>query len=334
MKSLIALFSLFSSLAAAETTYWIDEVGQCQLTIVENEFRRADLSFRWTYEPGMMPGWAGYGQRSGNTILFAITPVDEAQDREPFFFAKKSDSRIEITFRSEKPDQPDPGIRGIFQQLTPDKRLQLAKKEFEAAETRLALALQVTTRDGRHDDKVIVSDWRMKWPTLRQRWLSLSYKPPGIKPEDDADFWIRLAQATAIGIGFNSQRVDPKNKGEWPGDYDDGFGGRITIRPRKEGGLRINLNCTRGLDGNELNGTDVAGNIPGSAVKKKGELLLAEAVLDITGGPEGAPPKQIRVKLQRRGGALWVETTYLHPTNRRGWLDGIYRWFPEPEPGQ
>ena len=111
----------------------------------------------------------------------------------------------------------------------------------------------------------------------------------------------------------------------------DPFGGSITIRERKEGALRINLNCSRGLDAGDLNVTDVAGDIPASAVKKQGELRTAEAVLELNGGAEGAPPKKVRVKLQRRGGALWVEAVFLQPGDRKGWLDGIYRWYPVPE---
>jgi hypothetical protein len=332
MRALKLLLFLCSTGFAAETTYWIDEVGQRQLTMVEDEARRVTLSFRWTYDPGALPGWNGNGQRAGDSTVFAVTVADENEIRDPFFRAKRSENRLEIDFRSpDKPDQPDPGIRGVFTRLSDEKRLLVAKREFEAAEARLVLALQNATRDGRHDDKVIVSDWRAKWADLRKKWLSISYAPDGVKPEADPLFWQRLAQATMFGYAFNEQRVDPKNKGGWAGDYNDGFGGSITIRERKEGALRINLNCSRGLDAGDLNVTDVAGDIPASAVKKQGELRTAEAVLELNGGAEGAPPKKVRVKLQRRGGALWVEAVFLQPGDRKGWLDGIYRWYPVPE---
>ena len=335
MKFLLPLALLSASVFAAETTHWIDEAGQRQLTMTEDEARLVMLSFRWTYDPGALPGWTGNGQRAGETTVFAVTVADENENRDPFFRAKRSENRLEIEFRSsDKPDQPDPGIRGVFTRLSDEKRLALAKKEFEAAEARLALALQNATRDGRHDDKVIVSDWRAKWIDLRKKWFSISYAPDGVKPESDPLFWQRLAQATMFGYAFNEQRVDPKNKGGWAGDYNDGFGGSITIRERKEGALRINLNCSRGLDAGDLNVTDVAGDIPASAVKKQGELRTAEAVLELNGGAEGAPPKKVRVKLQRRGGALWVEAVFLQPGNRKGWLDGIYRWYPVPEMAQ
>ncbi|MBL9133970.1 MAG: hypothetical protein JNG86_22350 [Verrucomicrobiaceae bacterium] len=331
MRHLLAVFFLCATAHAAEVTHWHDEAGQRYLTMSEDkDLRRVDFSFRWAYDPGALPGWTGDGVRRGDKILFAMSAADEGADREPFFFAIPKESRVEITFRSDKPDQPDPGIRGTFQRLSNEKRLQLAKKEFQAAEERLALAWQNTVRDGRHDDKSLVSDWKAKWPALRQRWLSLSYAPAGVKPEDDPDFWIRLAQATMFARAFNEQRVDVKNNGGWAGDYDDGFGGRVTIRERKEGGLRVNLNCTRGLDGNEANGSDIAGDIPAGAVKKKGDLRTAEAIFDFP-GLENEPARRIRVTLQRRSGGLWVETTYLQPTNRKGWHDGIYRWMPVPE---
>lgn len=333
MKHLLALLALaLCPLHAADVTHWFDEAGQRQLTISEDTLtQRVDFTFRWTYDPGALPGWTGDGVRKGDNIIFAVSVTDETVNREPFFVAKKKESRVTIDFRSDKPDQPDPGIRGEFQRLTPEKRLQFAKKEFQAAEARLALAWQNATRDGRHDDKVIVSDWRARWPALRQRWMALSYAPPGIKPEEDAGFWQRLAQATMFAYSFNEQRVDPKNSGGWAGDYDDGFGGRVTITERKEGGLRVALNCTRGLAGDEASGSDIAGDIPASGLKKKGENRSAEGVFSFA-SVEGQPRREMRVKLERRGGGLWIETTYLQATNRKGWHDGIYRWQPPPMP--
>lgn len=332
MRHVLMLWAACLSLPAAEVTHWFDEAGQRHLTLVEDSLsRRVDLRFRWSYDPGSLPGWTGDGVRRGDSIEFAISVTDETADRAPFFIARLRYSKIEVAFRSDKPDQPDPGIRGTFLRLGPDKRLQLARKEFQAAETRLAQAWQNATRDGRRDDQVLISGWKAAWPALRQRWMALSYTPPGVKPEGDPDFWLRLAQATQQAYVFNEQRVDPKNTGGWEGDYDDGFGGRVTLRQRKEGGLRITLSCTRGLDGNEANGSDIAGDIPASALTQKGDLRRAEAVLDFP-GLENQPARQLRVTLQRRGGGLWVETTYLQPTHRRGWHDGIYRWMPVPEP--
>jgi hypothetical protein len=331
MKFIPLLLLLAPCAAASESSHWIDDTGQRQLTMTEDEARRVTLSFRWTYDPGALPGWTGNGQRNGDSTLFAVTVLDEEADREPFFTARKKESKLEIDFRTpEKPDQPDPGIRGVFTLLTEEKRLQLAKSEFDAAQARLALALQNAMRDGRHDDKVIVSDWRGNWPALRQKWLSLSYSPDGVKPEADPLFWQRLAQATMLGYLFNEQRVDPKNTNDWAGDYDDGFGGTVSIRQRKES-LRINMNCSRGLQNGDLNATDASGDIPHSALKKQGELRSTEAVLELPGSEDGGPAKKVRVKLQRRGGALWVEAVWLQPGMRKGWLDGIYRWHPVPE---
>lgn len=329
LRFLPASLLLVVTMAFGGVTHYYDEAGQRHLSTTEDGTGFVVLSFRWGYDPGALPGWMGDGGYRRGALVFAAPAPDENSERGPFFKAVSSESKLVIDFLQDKPDQPDPGIRGEYRKLSGEKRLQLAKKEFQAAEERLALAWQGTIRDGRHDDKALVSDWKTKWPVLRQRWMSLSYKPPGIAPEQDADFWIRLAQATMFGYSFNSQRVDVKNTGGWAGDYDDGFGGRITIRERKEGALRVTLNCTRGLDGNELNGTDVAGDVPGSALKKKGELRSTEAVFDLQGDENNR--KQLRVKLERRGGGLWVETTYLQPTERRGWLDGLYRWMPPPE---
>lgn len=329
-RLLITCITFAATWASAGTSHYFDQVGQRYVSIVEDGTARVVLSFRWGYEPGSLPGWVGDGSWRRGEVVFAAPAPDENVERGPFFAAERSESRLVIRFLHDKPDQPDPGIRGEYRLLSRERRLQLAKKEFQAAEARLTEAWQTAVRDGRHDDKVLVSDWKANWPTLRQRWMRLSYSPPGIAPEQDADFWIRLAQATMFASSFNNQRVDPKNKGDWAGDFDDGFGGRITIRERKEGALRVSLTCTRGLDGNEMNGADVTGEVPASALRKKGDVRTAEAVFNLPGGDE-SPRKQLRVKLERRGGGLWVETTYLQPTDRSGWLDGLYRWMPVPE---
>ncbi|MDB6003230.1 MAG: hypothetical protein JWR15_217, partial [Prosthecobacter sp.] len=181
------------------------------------------------------------------------------------------------------------------------------------------------------------------WPGLLSRWMKIAYQPPepatvkpaqpfpsakdAFTPEKDAAYWLKLAQATALAYGFAQQMPDPKNGGAWDGEYDDGFGGHVSIRLAKDGKMRVNLTCTRV---NENQGSDLAGQIPAEAVKsKKDGESTAEAVFVETEVPEAA--KDVSISLKRKGGFLWVETKRkASPPGSLVWFDGIYRWSPVP----
>jgi hypothetical protein len=352
MPCLIQLFALFLCFAmplaaATRVTRYHDEAGGRHLTLTETDSKRVEVLVRWNWDPGSTMVWTGQGEKRESGLLFAAAVEDETQDRGPFFTAKVTDTKMVVFFRTEKPDQPDPGIRGEFRRISEEKWLQLAKKEFQTANTRLESAWKNTLRDGRTDDKALVQDWKLRWPKLRELWMKNAYIPPTppttetkpgllekptttIPPEKDGEHWIKLAQATMLAYSFNEQRVDVKNDGGWDGEYDDGFGGHVSIRTAKDGRLRVSLSCTRG---NEAQGSDLNIEIPNSALRQKGGKRYAEITTRPPEAESPESPKNVRVMLRREGGGLWVDVSRpATAVTQAAWMDGIYRWSPVPPP--
>jgi hypothetical protein len=236
----------------------------------------------------------------------------------------------------------DPGILGLYRRVSDEKRLQLARKETQAAEERLNTVLKEAAHDWSGADKAVPADWKARWPVLLGRWMKIAYQPPepapvkpappgaagkdAFSPEKDVQYWLKYAQATAAAYGFIQQPPVLKSS-SWDGEYDDGFGGHVSIRRAKDGKLRVNLNCTRV---NENQGSDLAGQIPGEAVKSKNDEEIATAVFTELDVPDEA--KEVSITLKRKGGYLWVETKRkASPPGSLSWFDGIYRWSPMPK---
>lgn len=324
MRLFLSLLLTALSLHAAEVVHYHDEVGRRFLTLTTNG-KRVELLVRFAYDAGSMNVWNGNGEKRDGGLVFAATVPEEGMDRGPFFTAKLSDTKVLIDFRTEKADQPDPGIRGEFRKISEEKRVQLAKKESKAAEERLELAWKNASRDGGPADKAIVNEWKSWWPKLREKWLKVAAQPSDDK---SADHWLKAAQATMLAYSFNEQRVDAKHSGGWEGEYDDGFGGHVSIRVLKDKRLRVTINCTRG---SEAQSDELSLDVPVEAQKDKGGERTASAFArpPMVETPEAA--KSHRVMLRRKGAGLWVEVLRQGTANTSAWLDGIYRWYPVPE---
>ncbi len=331
--------------AAPEPSHYHDDVGQRYLMVTPTGGARVELRVRWAADPGGMGTWLGQGTRSETQIVFSAV-VAEDQDRGAFFITKGGESKLEILFRPGQRTPQDPGILGTYRRISEEKRLQLAKKEFQAADDRLQATLKTASRSWPTTDRQVASDWRSRWPALQERWMKIAWQPPATpaesKPassqplssvkaapafEKDAEWWLKRAGATALGYGFVQQMPDLTGKGEWQGDFDDGFGGRVIIRRAQDGTLRVSLFCTRG---NEFQGGDMEGAIPPESVKEKGDEFTAEAVFRQADVPEAA--RDVQVSLKRKGGFLWVETRRKAAVpGSMAWFDGIYRWMPVPQ---
>ncbi len=324
MRTLLILLLAALSLHAAEVTHYYDEVGRRFLMLTTNG-KRVEVRVRFAYDPGSTAVWDGNGEKRDIGLVFAATVPEEGMDRGPFFTAKLSETKVQIDFRSEKPDQPDPGIRGEFRKVSEEKRMQLAKKEFKAAEDRLDLAWKNASREGAPADKALIPEWKTWWPKLRESWLKAAAQPADDK---NADHWLKAAQATMLAYSFNEQRVDGKHSGAWEGEYDDGFGGHASIRVAKDGRLRVTLTCTRG---NQELGDELSFDVPKDALKEEDGVRTATAFArpPMAETPEAA--KSPRVMLRRKGGGLWVEVIRAGKATTSAWLDGIYRWYPVPE---
>lgn len=342
--SALVLSSLVSLVVGAEpqaVSHFFDEVGQRYLTLRKAAGVRIEVEFRFASEPGSTATWSGLGERKENQVIFAAQ-VEEGQDRGAYFIAKGGESKMEVSFKPGQKMPQDAGILGMYRRVSDEKRLQLARREFEAADDRLNAALKTATRAWPAEDKPVAADWKQRWPVLQGRWMKIAYQAPEpVKPnpaqpfaagkeqplqEKDVNYWLKLAQVTSMAYGYAQQPPDLKGKGAWDGEYDDGFGGHVSIRRSKDGKLRVTLTCTRVT---ELQGADLTGQIPPESVKSKGAENTAEAVFVEPDVPEAA--KDVKVSLKRKGGYLWVETQRKQaPPGSFAWFDGIYRWSPVP----
>ena len=188
----------------AAVTHYYDEVGQRYLTL-NTSGSRVDVSVRMAADPGSTGRWSGQGTRKDNQIVFAAV-VDEGQDRGSYFIAKGGESKMEISFKPEQKMPQDPGILGIYRRVSDEKLVQLARKEFQAAEDRLAAALKNASRTWTAVDKPLASDWKTRWAVMRERWMKIAYQAPApaqSKPaqpfaagteqplqEKDANYWL------------------------------------------------------------------------------------------------------------------------------------------------
>lgn len=342
--SALALFLCAACAFGAEPpklAYFFDEESMRYLTLRQTSATGVEVVMRWASEPGSTGVWTGQGNRKDNVITFAAL-VDEGQDRGAYFLAKGGESKMEILFKPGQKMPQDPGILGIYRRVSDEKRLQLARKEAQAAEERLNLTVKEAAHAWPGADKSVPADWKARWPALLGRWMKIAYQPPesaqvksvqpvpagkdAASPEKDAGYWLKLAQARALGYGFMQQAPGLKSS-SWDGEYDDGFGGHVSIRRAKDGKLRVNLNCTRV---NENQGADLAGQIPAEAVKTMNDESTAEAVFAEADVPEAA--KEVSITLKRKGGFLWVETKRkTAPPGSLSWFDGIYRWSEAPK---
>lgn len=321
--------------------YFYDEEGMRYLTLRQASATGVEVVVRWASEPGSTGMWTGQGNRKDNVVTFAAV-VEEGQDRGSYFIAKGGESKMEILFKPGQKMPQDPGILGIYRRVSDEKRLQLARKEYQAADERLNAALKEAAHTWSGVDKLMPAEWKSRWPALLGRWMKISYQPPEpekvekpapptstgkdtFSPERDVQYWLKYAQVTAAAYGFIQQSSVMKSS-SWDGEYDDGFGGHVSIRRAKDGKLRVNLTCTRV---NENQGADLAGQIPAEAVKSQNDENTAAAVFIEPDVPENA--KEVSITLKRKGGFLWVETKRkASPPGSLSWFDGIYRWSAVP----
>lgn len=335
-----ASVSLVFSAEPQVKSHYFDEPGHRYLSLQVQPGGRVDVSVRAAGDPGSSWLWVGQGTRQEKQIVFAAV-VAEDQDRGASFIAKGGDSKIEVSFRPGQKMPQDPGILGVYRHISEEKLTQLMKKEFQAAEDRLDATLKNASRTWSGVDKAVAGDLKTRWPGLREKWMKIAYQPPAqaaAKPtimpptplkdtaasDKDSNYWLKLAQATALGYSFIQQPPELRSAGAWDGEYDDGFGGHASIRRSKDGKLRVTLSCTRG---GELQGTDLSGAIPAEAVHEKDGESTAESVFT-----EGEDQRQTQVRLRRKGGFLWLEVKPItkQPGASAAWLDGVYRWAPVP----
>ncbi|WP_395750777.1 hypothetical protein [Prosthecobacter sp.] len=319
--------------------HYYDEESMRFLTLRNTSATGVEVLMRFASEPGSTATWLGQGIRKDNVVSFAAV-VEEGQDRGTYFIAKGGESKMEVLFKPGQKMPQDAGLLGIYRRVSDEKRLQLAKREFQTGEDRLNAALKEAAHNWPGADKPVPADWKSRWPAMVSRWMKIAYQPPEApkvkqpfpaakdtpNPEKDVQYWLKLAQVTSMGCSFAQQMPSLKG-GDWDGEYDDNLGGHVSIRRMKDGRLNVTLSCTRV---NENQGGDLSGRIPPDSVKKKDGESTASAVFNEGDVPEDA--KEVNVTLKRKGGFLWVDIKRkATPPGSLSWYDGIYRWSEPPK---
>ncbi|CAN5908487.1 hypothetical protein BH11VER1_BH11VER1_36900 [soil metagenome] len=327
------------------SSHFYDESTNRYVTLDFSDFKKVKITFRFTGSPGASSRWFGDGEKKDKEISFAQT-VGEEGERGTYFIAKGGESKLEIGFKPGQATPQDAGINGVYRHITEEKRLSLAKKEADAAVDYMNTLFKTAAKGWSSEDKPVIADWRNQWPALQNKWMKLTYLPPvksavtppkpaigGINkpgevqgPEKQADYWIAMVETTGLAINFFNQQNDKLISPGWDGDYDDGFGGHVSLKLQSSGKLRINLNFSRAGDAQtgEMGGEILPENIK-SAKDRELSATFINADAEVADAAQ-----QARVTIRRVGHYLYVATEKIERYTARGWFDGIYRWMPPP----
>ncbi len=315
-----------------------DETTMRHLSLSSEGFGSTTVTVRAATDPGNAGAWMGNGDRKGKSLLFSRI-VGEGEDRGTVFLAEIGESKVKIGYKPGQREPIDAGINGEYRRASEAKFLQLAKKEFQAANDRLVENLKLATKSWQASDRPALMLWKDQWPVLRERWMNAaivkSPPPADLKAntaqttptEKPAQYWIYLAQATAQAFYFVSAMPDPKTGLGWDGEYDDLGGGHVSLRLSKDGKLRVSISTQRinEVEAGTLDATAAADKVMKA---KNGDLSAEFTVID----PEITDPSMLpRIRLKKIGRYLHVETEQAERSAGRGWFDGIYRGSPVPE---
>jgi hypothetical protein len=309
--------------------HYHDEESGRIVRLDETDPAKVRVQVRFPGDPGFFSLWQGEGLKEGKEVIFSrILGEDEAPGAK--FFAKGG-GRLEIGFAPDQTEPADEGFLGEYRRLSEEKRLSLAQKELKTTENALSKAQKAwgTSQDPN------VKEWNLRWPVLRDRWLhrgqiQVESAPAPSAPTADEVF--ALIETTGQAIAFFQQ---PPPEGIVPpdgsGNYDDGFGGGVTLRVRSDGSYRIGFGWQRG--DLEAMGSDFSLDLPAAEIQRvRGS---DDWTVDYLHPDPEVPEGEVRARIQvkKSGRFLWVRvlagTRYTGP----GWADGIYRWGPIPVEG-
>jgi hypothetical protein len=343
MKLHVLLFAAFAASSCllaqvSDKATYFDETTMRHLKLEKADFGNTKVTVRPASDPGAMGTWVGNGVRKDKLLPFARI-AGEGEDRGTFFMAEISESKVEIGYKEGQKEPQDAGINGVYKRASEAKLLQLAKKEFQAANDRLVTALKNATKTWATTDRAALSLWKDQWPDLRQKWLVVTMPPapseaktdtrfPPAKPADPtAEHWFKMAQATARGYYFIEGMPDPKTGLGWDGEYDDLGGGHASLRVGRDGKLRVSLSSAR-EEGQEASTIDATAQPEQIKTGKGGELTAEFTFNDAEATVKNKPA---RFKLTKLGRYLRIESEDAKPYVGNGWFDGIYRGAPVPQ---
>jgi len=336
----VVLAVTFSKVSAAvpPPAYFYDEVSR-YLTVTYQDFNKVRIEIRTVGAPGEFSKWNADGDKKEKEIIFSRTPGED-EPRGTFYVAAGGDSHLTIKLKpKQSKDVKDEGVVGKYQHLTDAKRGQLAKKEFEAADKRLNELLKTLPKKWPAADKAVAVEIKTRWPSLRDRIaalnagpikteltpkppLGMAKKPEGAAEDKTPEQWLVLVAATGQQLGFANGTPDPKVKDGWVGDYDDGFGGSLSINKMQDGNLRIVLASARA---GEETRSEINGYAKVTAAKDGGE----EVALFTDNNPEiKEPSAHARAKLKLVGHYVTVDAENTARYSAKGWFNGVFRRQP------
>ncbi|MES2594189.1 MAG: hypothetical protein V4662_02580 [Verrucomicrobiota bacterium] len=334
----LTLATVASAADPAGLLTYFDETTMRHLALQKADFDKTNITIRFACDPGSMSTWVGDGVRKDKLLPFARI-VGEGEDRGTSFTAEISESKVVVGFREGQKQPQDAGINGTYRRASEAKLLQLYKKEFQASNDRLVSSLKNATKSWAPADRPALLVWKDQWTALRQRWLDLSLPKAAEPPKTDtrfapakpaeptADYWLKMAQATARAYYFVETMPDPKTGSGWDGEYDDLGGGHASLRLGKDGKLRVSLSSARkeGQDASTVDGTAP----PEKVVTAKNGEMTAE--FSFSDGEATVKNKPATFKLTKIGRYLKIESQDATPYVGNGWYDGVYRGSPVPQ---
>ena len=341
----LALFGVSVSAPAAssaEAAVYYDEATRRYLTLEPGDFGKTRVIVRFAGDPGSLNQWTGQGTRNERELVFSRV-VNEGEDPGAQFVARISDSKVEVDYKPQQKSPVDAVINGSYRRANENKILQLAKKEFQAADERLKNSRKTAAKNWDRRDRAALDVWKGQWPVLRQKWVDLftsGTMPAAAAAQSVAEKapangktakdWVNVAQATARGYYFVETLPDPKTGLGWEGDYFDLGGAHVNLRLGQDGRLRATLVSYR-MPGDEASTLDATFQ-PEEMREEKNGSKVAETVIK---NPEvKVESQQARVRLIKTGRYLQVEIENAQRYAGRGWFEGIYRGAPVPVPPQ
>ncbi len=339
----IGWIAIVSSVADTALSHYFDEESGRHLTLDESDPPRVLVEFRFPGDPGFFSRWSGRGTRAEREITFTRT-VGEEEPQGANFSAIVGASRVKIDFAPGQLEPGDEGLNGEYRRLSEEKRRSMAIKDFKSADA----ALEEALKDLGPAKEPAITEFKKRWPDLRTRLTALRFPSaptatpaptpapstvPGATsaptpPEENPDYWLALIETTGMAISFANQ---PLPEAVMPldssGDYDDGFGGRASLRASDDGTFRVAFGWQRGEL--EAMGSDLSLDIPADKVIKDrdGNWIATLSYEDPNLAP-GDAPAQFRI--QKSGRFLLVTSENATRYTGKAWLDGIYRWGPIP----
>jgi hypothetical protein len=309
-----------------------DESGPVAVTIFGSG---AGYFFRWQGE-GQRAAAVKPGERNRERMLSFSQIVGEGGERGTGFTGIDRESKLEIRFAEGERDPQDAGINGTYERISAEKAVALAKKELKEGAAALDQILRNAPRAWPGPDRRAAGEWEDRWPILRDRWVKLAFPPAAFVAPGDSkslephlDFWIAQLEAAGTGYGLIAGSTFEEDAVEgWDGEYDDGFGGHVSLRGGADQSLSFSLSCYRG-NSLEPETAELTGRIPAASVRREsGGVLTATHTHQPAEPLPGIPP--VKLTFRKAAHFLIVETEDALAYTGSAWFDGVYRWYPVP----